>query len=109
VAGHIRQVPTPPASALGRRLWTRLVRVPDWKVHTKLGAVLTVPAVAFVSVAGLQTNASVREGEALQGFTRQVNLSRQLATLIHELQRERTGGMLTPALRAELQQTLPRP
>jgi methyl-accepting chemotaxis protein len=65
-------------------------------VRTKLGAVLTIPAVAFVSVAGVQTNASVREGKALQGFSRQVNLSRQVATLVHELQRDRdrTAGVL---------------
>jgi hypothetical protein len=70
--------------------------VRDWRVRTKLGAVLTIPAVAFLAIAGIQTNAAVKQSEALQQYTRQVHLSRQITALVHELQRERdrTAGVL---------------
>src|SRR6266496_300436 len=72
-----------------KRRGPRLFRVHDWKVRTKLGAVLTLPAVAFLAVAGVQTNASVHEADKLQQFTRQVQLARQITGLVNELQRER--------------------
>ena len=73
-----------------------MFRVRDWKVRTKLGAVLTIPAVAFLAVAGVQTDTAVREAGQLQQFSRQVQLSRQVSGLVHELQRERdhTAGVL---------------
>src|SRR4051794_26410901 len=72
-----------------RRRGPRLFRVRDWKVRTKLGAVLTIPAVAFLAVAGVQTDTAVRQAGQLQQFTRQVQLSQQVAGLVHQLQRER--------------------
>jgi Nitrate and nitrite sensing/Histidine kinase-, DNA gyrase B-, and HSP90-like ATPase len=86
-------VPGPP---LRRRRGPRLFRLRDWRVRTKLGAVLTIPAVAFLAIAAIQTNASIRQAESLQQFTRQVHLSRQVTALVHELQRERdrTAGVL---------------
>src|SRR4029453_4779409 len=66
------------------------------RVRTKLGAVLTIPAVAFLAVAGFQTDTAVRQAGQLQHFTRQVQLARQITALVHELQRERdrTAGVL---------------
>ncbi len=85
-----------PGPQLRRRRGPRLFRIRDWRVRTKLGAVLTIPAVAFLAIAGIQTNTSVRQAESLQQFTRQVKLSRQITNLVHELQRERdrTAGVL---------------
>src|SRR3954464_13081907 len=79
-----------------RRRAPRLFRVRDWRVRTKLGAVLTIPAVAFLAVAGVQTDTAVRDAGQLQQFTRQVQLSRQVTALVHGLQRERdhTAGVL---------------
>jgi nitrate/nitrite sensing protein/histidine kinase/DNA gyrase B/HSP90-like ATPase len=93
VSNHRRRVA---GNAVRAGLPARRVRVRDWRVRTKLGAVLTIPAVAFIVVAGLQTSASVRQATALQQFSRQVALSRQVTALVHELQRERdhTAGIM---------------
>src|SRR4051794_21565267 len=72
-----------------RRRGPRLFRLRDWRVRTKLGAVLTIPAIAFLAVAGVQTNTSVRQAESLQHFTRQVRLARQVTEVVHQVQAER--------------------
>jgi hypothetical protein len=75
------------------------LRLRDWRVQTKLTAVLLIPAVAFLVVAGLQTSLSVRQAAALGEFADQVALGRQVTLLVHELQFERDwagGQLLTP-------------
>ncbi|MFG2038241.1 nitrate- and nitrite sensing domain-containing protein [Dactylosporangium sp. NPDC048998] len=75
----------------------------DWRVPTKLAAVLVLPAVAFLVIAGVQINLSVQDATRLDQFAQGVKVGRQLTDLIHQLQleRDRTAGVLaksnTPA------------
>ncbi|MBE1491949.1 sensor histidine kinase [Plantactinospora soyae] len=87
-----------------RRLDVRVVphrrrsafRLRDWRMRTKLGAVLVVPSIAFLVLAGAQTGALVSQAGLLGEFADQVGVGREITTLIHELQRERdqTAGEL---------------
>ena len=85
-----------PATARPRRPLLQGLRVRHWRVRTKLAAVVTIPALAFLGVAGVQTQSSVRQATGLQQFTRQVSLSRQVTDLVHALQQERdhTAGVI---------------
>ncbi|WP_432831814.1 nitrate- and nitrite sensing domain-containing protein [Dactylosporangium sp. CA-092794] len=68
----------------------------DWRVPTKLAAVLVLPAVAFLVIAGVQINLSVQDASKLDQFAQGVKVGRQLTELIHQLQleRDRTAGFL---------------
>nr|BFE65092.1 hypothetical protein GCM10020063_096180 [Dactylosporangium thailandense] len=68
----------------------------DWRVPTKLAAVLVLPAVAFLVIAGVQINLSVQDATKLDQFAQGVKVGRQLTDLIHQLQleRDRTVGYL---------------
>ena len=83
-AGATR-APEPPRSARSRsNLSPR-----NWKVRTKLAAVLLVPAIAFLVIAGI--NMSTQIGNA-RDYGRAANVAafgRQASTLVHELQAER--------------------
>ncbi|MDG4786473.1 ATP-binding protein [Micromonospora sp. WMMD1102] len=65
-------------------------------MRTKLGAVLVVPSVAFLVLAGAQTSALVSQAGLLDDFADQVAVGRDITALVHELQRERdqTAGEL---------------
>ncbi|MEO3922601.1 nitrate- and nitrite sensing domain-containing protein [Micromonosporaceae bacterium B7E4] len=65
-------------------------------MRTKLGAVLVVPSVAFLVLAGAQTGALVSQADLLDEFADQVAVGREITALVHELQRERdqTAGEL---------------
>jgi hypothetical protein len=83
-----------------------LFRVRDWRVPTKLAAVLVLPAVAFLVIAGVQINVSVQDATKLDQFAQGVKVGRQLTDLIHQLQleRDRTVGFLeqrSAAVRSE--------
>ncbi len=67
-----------------------------WRVPTKLAAVLTVPLLGFLVVAGVQISDSVRTAADLDAFSRQVALGDEITNLVHELQneRDRSVGML---------------
>jgi methyl-accepting chemotaxis protein len=68
-------------------------------VPTKLSAVLVLPAVAFLAIAGVQINSSVSNAGQLDQFARGVQVGRQLTALVHLLQSERdhTAGVLARA------------
>ncbi|WP_190249319.1 sensor histidine kinase, partial [Dactylosporangium sucinum] len=91
VNSHRRRRPGEP-----QRRSASLVRVRDWRVPTKLAAVLVLPAVAFLVIAGVQINASVQDASKLDQFAQGVKVGRQLTDLIHQLQleRDRTAGLL---------------
>ncbi|UWZ36000.1 nitrate- and nitrite sensing domain-containing protein [Dactylosporangium roseum] len=74
----------------------------DWRVPTKLAAVLVLPAVAFLVIAGVQINASVQDASKLDQFAQGVKVGRQLTDLIHQLQleRDRTAGVLAKSTAA---------
>ncbi|WP_432980191.1 nitrate- and nitrite sensing domain-containing protein [Dactylosporangium sp. CA-233914] len=63
---------------------------------TKLAAVLVLPAVAFLVIAGVQINISVQDAAKLDQFAQGVKVGRQLTDLVHQLQleRDRTVGFL---------------
>ncbi|GAA2364069.1 hypothetical protein GCM10010170_061580 [Dactylosporangium salmoneum] len=88
---HRRRRPGEP-----QRRSASLFRVRDWRVPTKLAAVLVLPAVAFLVIAGVQINLSVQDATKLDQFAQGVKVGRQLTDLIHQLQveRDRTAGVL---------------
>ncbi|MGC5054363.1 nitrate- and nitrite sensing domain-containing protein [Micromonospora sp. DT48] len=69
-------------------------------MRTKLATVLVIPSVAFLVLAGVQTQSLVTRASTLSDFATQVGIGREIAALTHRLQieRDRTAGEL-PALR----------
>lgn len=65
------------------------LRVRDWRVPTKLIAVLLVPSLAFLALAGIQVSALASEAKTLNEFERQVRLAVPITALAHEVQDER--------------------
>ncbi|MEU7587693.1 ATP-binding protein [Micromonospora sp. NPDC049230] len=64
-------------------------RLRDWRMSTKLATVLIVPSLAFLVLAGVQTSALVGRTTALNDFSRQVGIGRQITAVVHQLQQER--------------------
>src|SRR5215207_4986482 len=75
---------SPPASASGRSIGLR-----NWRVRSKLIAVLVIPAVAFLVVAGFGIGTLVGNAQAFEDGRRLAELGRQVTALVHELQTER--------------------
>jgi len=73
-----------------KNAWSRGSLSPrNWKVRTKLAAVLLVPAIAFLVIAGINMGSQI--GNA-RDYGRSANIAafgRQASTLVHELQAER--------------------
>jgi len=93
VNSHRRARPGEP-----QRRWSPF-RVRDWRVPTKLAAVLVLPAVAFLVIAGVQINSSVATARQTESFARGIKVGRELTALVHDLQteRDRTAGVLAKA------------
>jgi hypothetical protein len=72
------------------------VRPRHWRVRTKLAAVLVIPLVSFLVLAGVQLATAVATASNLDTDTQRVRLGRDVTKAVHELQRERdrTAGML---------------
>ncbi|SCL19824.1 Signal transduction histidine kinase [Micromonospora pallida] len=64
-------------------------RLRDWRMGTKLAAVLIIPSVAFLVLAGVQTRGLVGQAGVLNEFAEQVSISRELTDVVHQLQQER--------------------
>src|SRR5215216_6993880 len=75
---------SPPASVSGRSIGLR-----NWRVRSKLIAVLVIPAVAFLVVAGFGIGSLVGNAQAFEDGRRLAELGRQVTALVHELQAER--------------------
>jgi hypothetical protein len=73
-----------PASASGRSIGLR-----NWRVRSKLIAVLVIPAVAFLVVAGFGIGSLVGNAQAFEDGRRLAELGQQVTALVHELQTER--------------------
>ncbi|HEV8165258.1 MAG TPA: nitrate- and nitrite sensing domain-containing protein, partial [Actinomycetota bacterium] len=71
-------------------------RLRNWRVRSKLIAVLVIPAVAFLVLASFGISASVRDVRALDRGRSLAELGRQVTALVHELQAERdlTAGYM---------------
>jgi CHASE3 domain sensor protein len=67
----------------------RVVDPREWRVRVKLVAVLAVPTVAFLALAGINVTTLVLDARAYEGDARTAKLGRDVAALTHELQRER--------------------
>ncbi|QOC95287.1 HAMP domain-containing protein [Micromonospora craniellae] len=70
-------------------------------MRTKLAAVLVIPSVAFLVMAGVQTQSLFGRASTLADFAAQVRIGQDITYLVHMLQqeRDRTAGEL-PVLRA---------
>ncbi|WP_233558807.1 sensor histidine kinase [Micromonospora radicis] len=77
------------------------LRLQDWRMRTKLATVLVIPSVAFLVLAGVQTQSLVGRASTLSDFAAQVGIGREISQLVHRLQqeRDRTAGELS-ALRS---------
>ncbi|MEU4569645.1 nitrate- and nitrite sensing domain-containing protein [Micromonospora sp. NPDC023956] len=58
-------------------------------MRTKLAAVLIIPSVAFLVLAGVQTRGLVGQAGVLNGFAEQVTIGREIIDVVHQLQQER--------------------
>ncbi|RQX12548.1 ATP-binding protein [Micromonospora arida] len=58
-------------------------------MSTKLATVLLVPSMAFLLLAGVQTSTLVGRTTALNDFSSQVGIGRQITAAVHQLQQER--------------------
>jgi len=72
------------------------MRLRNWRVRSKLIAVLVIPAVAFLVLASFGIGSSVGDVRALDRGSRLAEFSRQVTGLVHELQAERdlTAGYM---------------
>jgi Nitrate and nitrite sensing/HAMP domain len=75
---------SPPASDPGRSIGLR-----NWRVRSKLIAVLVIPAVAFLVLASFGIGALVGNAQSFEEGRRLAELGRQVTALVHELQTER--------------------
>ncbi|HEV3496643.1 MAG TPA: nitrate- and nitrite sensing domain-containing protein, partial [Actinomycetes bacterium] len=67
--------------------WTIGLR--NWRVRSKLIAVLVIPAVAFLVLASFGIGSLVANAQAFEDGRRLAELGRQVTALVHELQAER--------------------
>jgi hypothetical protein len=74
---------SPPAKG-GRTIGLR-----NWRVRSKLIAVLVIPAVAFLVLASFGVGSLVGNAQAFEDGRRLAELGRQVTALVHELQAER--------------------
>jgi HAMP domain-containing protein len=74
----------------------RWLRLRNWRVRSKLIAVLVIPAVAFLVLASFGIGSTVRDVRALDRGKQLAEFGRQVTALIHELQAERdlTAGYM---------------
>ena len=80
-----RVAPEPPRNARSRsNLSPR-----NWKVRTKLAAVLLVPAIAFLVIAGINMGTQIGNARDYGRSANVAEFGRQASTLVHELQAER--------------------
>jgi Nitrate and nitrite sensing/Histidine kinase-, DNA gyrase B-, and HSP90-like ATPase/HAMP domain len=74
----------PPATTPGRSIGLR-----NWRVRSKLIAVLVIPAVAFLVLASFGIGSLVGNAQAFEEGRSLAELGRQVTALVHELQQER--------------------
>ena len=87
------QAAAPAAGASG----TKLLRPRNWPLRSKLVAVLAIPAVAFVVVAGVSIASSLANARSLRSGGELAALEGPATSLVHELQLERdqVAGAMT--------------
>ena len=81
-----------PASDPGRSSGLR-----NWRVRSKLIAVLVIPAVAFLVLASFGIGSLIGNAQAFEEGRSLAELGRQVTALVHELQAERDLGVACTA------------
>jgi hypothetical protein len=73
----------------------------NWRVRSKLVAVLVIPAVAFLVLASFGIGSSVRNAQAFDQGSRLAEFGRQVTALADELQAERdlSAGLIASTSR----------
>src|SRR5215212_9287142 len=95
---------TSPSSASEQR---RPIFLRDWRVRSKLIAVLVIPAVAFLVLSSFGIGSLVRNSQAFEDGRRLADLGRQVTALVHELQAERDlSGALIESREAKVGEAL---
>ncbi|GIF49222.1 signal transduction histidine kinase [Asanoa ferruginea] len=71
-------------------------RLRDWRIRTKLTAVLIVPSLAFLLLAGFQARALFTQANTLGQFSAEVGVADEIGGLVDAVQqeRDRTAGEL---------------
>ncbi|MYW95429.1 HAMP domain-containing protein [Amycolatopsis rubida] len=64
-------------------------RLRNWRLRTKLFAVLLIPALAVVVLVGLRVNSDLRDARQLAEFAARCRVDTTVAEVVHQLQRER--------------------
>ncbi|WP_328604708.1 nitrate- and nitrite sensing domain-containing protein [Amycolatopsis sp. NBC_00345] len=64
-------------------------RLRNWRLRTKLFAVLLIPALAVVVLVGLRVNSDLRDAQQLAEFAARGRVDSAVAEVLHQLQRER--------------------
>jgi hypothetical protein len=96
---HRKMAPPP------RRRRLRL-RVRDWRVRTKLWLAVALPALGFLTLAGLQVTSSVNTALDLDRLNRELKLGSVTTDLVHAVQRERAHSAGVLALTPQSSQQL---
>jgi HAMP domain-containing protein len=91
------------ASPINDREPGRVLGLRDWRVRSKLIAVLVIPAVAFLVLASFGIGSSVRNAQAFDRGSRLAGLGREVTALVHELQAERdlSAGFIASRARGD--------
>ncbi|WP_290054449.1 sensor histidine kinase [Amycolatopsis solani] len=64
-------------------------RLRNWRLGTKLFAVLLIPALAVIALVGLRISSDLRDAQQLAEFATRGRVDSTVAEAVHELQRER--------------------
>ncbi|WP_428829926.1 nitrate- and nitrite sensing domain-containing protein [Saccharothrix syringae] len=64
-------------------------RLRNWRLPTKLAAVLLIPTIAAVALGGLRVQSDIAEATELNRLANQIQLEAAVADLVQQLQRER--------------------
>ena len=65
------------------------LRLRDWRIRTKLGAVLVIPSLAFALLAGFQARTLFTQADTLDAFAGQVAVADPIGGLVHAVSQER--------------------
>ncbi|KAA2248863.1 HAMP domain-containing protein [Solihabitans fulvus] len=63
-------------------------RLRNWRLRSKIAAVLLVPTLTALALGGLRVVSEVHNADAFRATVRQVDVARQTTSVIHEVQRE---------------------
>jgi len=91
-----------------RNLGMRLLSLRDWRVRSKLTAVLVIPAVAFLVLGSFGIRSSLRNADEFDRGSKLAGFGGEVTKLVHELQSERdlSAGFIQTGDKAAQQRDL---